>query len=82
MEWDYFRYGVIPAPRGGDTNCDGRVDFLDIDPFVDALGGEAAYLALHPNCRWLNGDCDCDGGVTFADIDPFVACLGGTCTCP
>ncbi len=76
----YFN-GTIPyfdrlQYRPGDTNCDGRVTFADIDPFVLALGGEIAYEALYPNGCWLNADCNGDGLVTFADIDPFVALIG------
>lgn len=66
-----------PEPLPGDLNCDGRVDFADIDPFVTALAGQAVYEAAYPGCRYANGDCDGDGGVDFADIDPFVALLGG-----
>lgn len=65
----------------GDVNCDGAVTFDDIDPFVVALGGEAAYLAAYPNCSWLLADTDCDGDVDFDDIDPMVACLSGNCSC-
>jgi probable HAF family extracellular repeat protein len=61
----------------GDLNCDGVVDFFDIDPLVIALGGQPAYDAAVPDCRWLNADCDSDGDVDFFDIDPFVALLGG-----
>ena len=59
----------------GDTNCDGRVDAADIDPFVVALNGESAYWLEHQNCVWLNADCDNSGTVDFNDIDPFVALL-------
>jgi len=61
----------------GDLNCDGRVDFDDIDAFVLALGGAAAYEAAYPDCQWLNGDCNGDGTVNFDDIDAFVAVLSG-----
>ena len=63
----------------GDMNCDGRVTFADIDPFVEALAGESAWNQHHPDCPWLNADCNGDGHVTFADIDPFVAVIGTTC---
>lgn len=63
--------GVAPT---GDLNCDGRVDFDDIDYFVQALYGIEAWP--YDNCVWLNADCDGDGQVTFDDIDPFVALLG------
>ncbi len=61
----------------GDLNCDGVVDFDDINPFVLALSDPAGYAAAYPNCDILNGDCDQDGDVDFDDIDPFVALLSG-----
>lgn len=61
----------------GDLNCDELVNFDDIDPFVLALGGYAAYQAQYPRCNWLNADCNEDGQVDFDDIDAFVALLGG-----
>ena len=62
----------------GDMNCDGRVTFADIDPFVQALAGESAWIQNSPGCPWLDADCNRDGRVTFADIDPFVALIGTT----
>ena len=79
-------FGTLPAfaanfaftsARRGDLNCDGVVNFADINPFVLALTGQAAYEAAFPNCRWLNGDVNADGQVNFADINPFVALLSG-----
>ncbi len=61
----------------GDLNCDGDIDFDDINPFVLALSDPAAYQAAYPNCNILNGDCDGDGDVDFDDINPFVAILAG-----
>jgi hypothetical protein len=70
---------VAPALCPGDMNCDGRVTFADIDPFVEALSGQSNWVLHHPTCPWLNADCNNSGTVTFADIDPFVARLGTTC---
>lgn len=64
------------ALAAGDLNCDGAVTFADIDPFVVALSGQAAYQAAYPDCFWLSADCDGNGVVTFADINSFVARLG------
>lgn len=61
----------------GDMNCDGNVDFFDIDPFVVALTGEAAYVAQYPNCEYLHADVNNDGVSNFFDIDPFVNVLVG-----
>lgn len=66
-----------PVDQRGDLNCDGKVDFDDIDPFVLALAGQYVYSTQYPNCRWLNADINEDGTVNFDDIDPFVALLGG-----
>jgi hypothetical protein len=72
---------VLPAlvtfVARGDLNCDGVVDFDDINPFVLALSDPAAYAAAYPTCNILTGDCDQNGQVDFDDINPFVALLGG-----
>ncbi|MBK9128707.1 MAG: hypothetical protein IPM13_13050 [Phycisphaerales bacterium] len=66
-----------PVPdRKGDMNCDGYVDFDDIDPFVLAFAGVAQYEAAYPTCNWLSGDFDGNEMVDFADIDAFVEALG------
>ncbi len=65
----------IPGARG-DINCDGVIDFFDIDPLVAAFGGQAYFNTLYPGCNWFNSDVNCDGNVTFFDIDPWVALLG------
>jgi len=69
-----FRVATVAGPRG-DVNCDGAVDFDDINPFVAALVGRSSYEGAYPNCRWLNGDINGDQSVDFDDINPFVACL-------
>jgi hypothetical protein len=61
----------------GDLDCDGDVDFDDIDPFVLALGGQTAYELIYPDCNWLNADCNGDATVDVDDVDAFVALLGG-----
>jgi hypothetical protein len=66
----------VPTQIVGDANCDGAVDFDDIDPFVLALSSPASYALQHPDCERLQADCDQDGDVDFDDIDPFVGLLG------
>jgi hypothetical protein len=61
----------------GDLNCDGVVNFDDINPFVLALSDPAGYSAAYPNCSIQNGDCNGDGLVDFDDINAFVALLSG-----
>jgi hypothetical protein len=60
----------------GDLNCDGEVNFGDINPFVLALSNPAAYQNMYPGCI-LTGDINGDGLVNFGDINPFVALLLG-----
>jgi parallel beta-helix repeat protein len=62
----------------GDMNCDGAVDFDDINPFVLALTGFDAYYAAYPDCNWYHADCDGDCAVDFYDINVFVALLSGS----
>ena len=64
---------VVP----GDLNCDGTVDFGDINPFVLRLTGPAEYQSEYPDCPDANGDINADGGVDFGDINPFVVLVDG-----
>ena len=59
----------------GDTNCDGLVNFNDIDPFVLALMSADGYAAAFPDCHRYAADCDLNGQVDFLDIDALVARL-------
>ncbi len=66
---------VLPLALPGDTNCDGNVDFFDIDPFLLALFDPAQYAIDFPDCDILSADVDGSGGVDFFDIDPFLEVL-------
>ncbi|MEW6252038.1 MAG: sialidase family protein [Planctomycetota bacterium] len=70
-------YLHIPRYNRGDMNCDGRVNFDDINPFVLALSDPAGYATALPNCARRLGDIDNNGSVDFDDINPFVALLSG-----
>ena len=61
----------------GDMNCDGSVNFGDIDPFVLAITDASGYAAAYPDCNLNNADINDDGFVNFGDIDPFVALITG-----
>ncbi len=81
--WAYSGWNIddiqiigVPTLHPGDVDCDGDVDFFDIDPFVAALSGPDAYYALYPDCQFYNADCNGDGLVDFFDIDPLVSLLG------
>lgn len=67
-----------PAQCAGDLNCDGEINFGDIDPFVAALGYPGG-VGWPFACPWLSGDCNGDGVVNFGDIDVFVALIGTNC---
>jgi len=72
----------------GDLNCDGMIDFGDINPFVLYLSSLANWQNAFPGCNPENGDINCDGIFgegSFGDINPFVALMtqcGSGCTCP
>ncbi len=74
--------GISPAGAQawwpGDLDCNGAVDFADINALVLALGDPQQYAVLYPGCALANGDLNGDGAANFADINPFVALLAGS----
>lgn len=52
----------------GDINCDGEVNLLDVQPFVDLIS-TGGFLD--------KADLNKDGAVDLLDVDPFVALLAG-----
>lgn len=66
---------LVLGKAPGDVNCDGVINYADINPFVLALSSRSKYQSRYPNCIWLNADCNGDSGVTYADINPFVRLL-------
>ncbi len=72
----YYMYYVTRIPiHPGDLNCDGAVDFDDINPIVLALANFNGYVGAYPECNVFNADCNGDGVVNFNDINAFVALL-------
>ena len=62
----------------GDLNCDGAVDFGDINPFVLFLSNFSVWQQTYAGCPAENGDINDDGLYPdFGDINPFVALLAG-----
>ncbi|MCK4340332.1 MAG: hypothetical protein KAY37_01240 [Phycisphaerae bacterium] len=78
---------VIPAAPPiclGDSNCDGEINWRDIDYFVAAQNDnetawEAMFLPGTPSCLFANNDVNEDGTANWRDIDPFVAVMNTTC---
>ncbi|MCG3126463.1 MAG: hypothetical protein CHACPFDD_01299 [Phycisphaerae bacterium] len=68
---------LAPTLSPGDMNCDGSVNGFDVEPFVIALGGQAAYEAAYPECHYANADVSGDGSVNGFDVDGFVELLTG-----
>ncbi|MCH7870614.1 MAG: hypothetical protein IID33_02835 [Planctomycetes bacterium] len=52
-----------------DMNCDGRVDAVDIEPFIGLL------FDGDPPCDTCTGDTNGDGRIDALDIEPFIDCL-------
>jgi hypothetical protein len=72
-----FHYAERRVIEHGDLNCDGAVNFKDINPFVLALSAWGTYQQIYPDCNLMLADMNADGFVTFKDINPFVALLAG-----
>jgi hypothetical protein len=59
----------------GDMDCDGDVDFDDINDFVLGLSDPVEYENQYGMLPDVKGDTDGDGDLDFDDIDDFVAIL-------
>ena len=68
--------GIPDECELGDMNCDGRVTYGDINPFVLALQGPETYDAAYPDCDWSRADCNADGAVDSSDVIPFIRLFG------
>ena len=69
-------FTVGPGICTGDLNCDGQIDFGDINPFVQYLANFSAWQTTYAGCPPPNGDINGDGTYpSFDDINPFVALL-------
>lgn len=64
-----------PTYTPADTNCDGAVDFFDIDPFLTGLFTPSVYAGSYPDCDISTCDTNQDSTVDFFDIDPFLNSL-------
>ncbi len=66
----------------GDANCDGAINWRDIDFLVAAMAGQPAWRAMFapdlPTCPLWNCDVNADWTVR-RDIDPFVRLMGTPC---
>ena len=63
-----FRLVVTEELLLGDVNCDGTVNLLDVQPFVELIvSGNFSAKA----------DMNSDGEVSLLDVEPFVALLTG-----
>ena len=60
-----FRLNSVDAILLGDVNMDGVVNFLDIQPFIDAI-----FTGFQSEA-----DVNQDGNVNFLDIQPFIDLL-------
>lgn len=76
---------TLPGVCLADANCDGEVNWRDIEYFVAGMNdNRAAWYAMfpdpqNPGCPYENLDVSLDDHVTWRDISPFVEMLGTTC---
>jgi hypothetical protein len=60
----------------GDSNCDGNINYGDINAFVRALNDPSTC------CHFDNCDVNGDGAINYGDINPFVVALSHPGPCP
>jgi len=88
--WQLLGDGTACTPglclHTGDLNCDGTVNFGDINPFVMFLSAYDQWASIFLDCNPANGDINFDGTYgqgSFGDINPFVALVtSGQGPCP
>lgn len=59
----------------GDANCDGKLNGLDIEPFVLAISNPSAYSSAFSSCDILDIDMNADRVINMDDLVPFVEAL-------
>jgi N-acetylneuraminic acid mutarotase len=69
---DWFLNSAEVLDFGGDLNCDGECNGLDIQPFVIALLDPDTYAAMYAGCHIALADVNADGNIDLADTAPFV----------
>ncbi len=72
---------LLPTCRG-DTNCDGAINWRDIDFLLAAMTSEAEWVGLFTGdrtCGYSNCDANADTAVDWLDINPFIALMNTTC---
>jgi len=73
-----------PPVCAGDGNCDGVINWRDIDYLVagqndNTSAWQALFAPPGPSCGFANVDTNGDGHVNWRDIDPFIALMNSTC---
>ena len=63
---------MIPYLCGGDMNCDGESNGLDVQALIEAIIDPASYALHYPNCNAAHGDMNEDNLTNLADVSPFV----------
>lgn len=63
----FVRARILPPIQAGDTNGDGRVDFLDLNGVLSEFGVAG---------QWLTGDVNRDGIVSFLDLNIVLGAFG------
>ena len=72
---EYLLAHPKPSSVLGDLNCDGRIDALDIEPFILALFDPDEYPIQFPVCDINLADINGDGSIDALDIEPFLGLL-------
>ncbi len=82
---DVELWGIALAPGcPGDANCDGAVNWRDVDYFVagmnnNSVAWRAMFLPDMASCPFSNLDVNSDDNVSWRDIDPFVELQNTDC---
>jgi len=66
----------LVASLAGDLNCDGAVNYADVEPYRLALVDPNAYALAYPDCDPQHADMDHNGVTDVQDVVLFLELLG------
>jgi hypothetical protein len=77
-EWDYIRFGKMPADGSGDFDSNGSVELFDFRYFAECRSNSGPGVDAGPGCRWADTDADTDvDAQDFAQFQQRIAEVSG-----
>jgi hypothetical protein len=77
-QWDYIRFGQMPADGSVDFDSNGSVELFDFRYFAECRSNSGPGVDAGPGCRWADTDADTDvDAQDFAQFQQRIAEVSG-----